>query len=117
MVLRVLRLGLLVSAVAGTLSVAEAGTADLTYSRDIKPLLDLRCVECHHDGARRPDLSRFPFRTVVDQEAIVRKILDKVGGIVGNIYPRFMDTVQTLAALAPKRLAGRWRATANELTK
>jgi 2-methylcitrate dehydratase PrpD len=51
-----------------------------------------------------------------DQPFDEQVIFDKVAGITADVYPRFMDTVQALAALEPKRLAGRWRATATELT-
>lgn len=74
-----LRLGFVAFGLCGIFS-ATANAADLTYATDVKPLLDRSCVECHHEGARRPNLTRFPFTTSVaeDQAAIVRRILLKV---------------------------------------
>lgn len=61
----------------------------VSYSQQIKPVLDAHCVECHSPGGRRPTLSGFPFvRDGVgdDQEEIVELMLRRVSG-QGNVMP------------------------------
>jgi cytochrome c553 len=84
-----LRLCLLSSFFAATLVDGAAFAGDVTYSRDIKPILDAGCVECHHEGARGPNLSRFPFvlGDENDQDAIVGKILQKVDAAEPTMPP------------------------------
>ncbi len=36
------------------------GAAGPSFAKDVKPILDEYCVECHHDGAQFPDLSKAP---------------------------------------------------------
>jgi uncharacterized membrane protein len=78
----VLRLRSPLLCVAALAVSSSARAEDLGYETDIKPLLDEHCVECHHEGARRPNLSAFPFAmppgSPNDQVAIVTKILAKV---------------------------------------
>lgn len=59
---------------------AASAQNDVTYSEDVKPILDNACVECHHTGGRSPDLSALPFVSArgEDEEAIVTRILNFV---------------------------------------
>ncbi len=52
----------------------------VTYTVDVKPILDANCIECHSPG-NDLDLSNFPFtsKTMTDQTAIVNDMLSKVG--------------------------------------
>ena len=57
---------------------AGVSGVDVSYSREVKPILEQHCVECHHDGARQPYLNNFPFSAAAEdpsQEAIVQKML------------------------------------------
>lgn len=52
-----------------------------SFAREVKPLLDRYCAECHHGGARAPDLSAFPFKgatSASEQAAVVAKILASI---------------------------------------
>lgn len=82
-------LGVLASGLAAAAS-GRADARDMTYARDVKPLLDAHCIECHHDGGRKPDLSQFPFRMgeeEADQDAIVQKVLTLSGGTTPRMPP------------------------------
>lgn len=62
--------------VAGAL--ARPGRA-VTYTQDVKPLLDAHCVECHVAEADL-DLSRYPFKSsdLTDMPSIVSRILERI---------------------------------------
>ncbi len=49
----------------------KAGESDVTYSRDIAPLLQARCVECHREGGGAP----FALQTFRDASRKARTIL------------------------------------------
>ena len=84
---------LLATTLAAAAAPAFAGTFGLTYSQDIKPILDNNCVECHHAGGRDPDLSQFPFQSkkLSGQQAIVQKIVDVTGGTSPKMPPGQRD--------------------------
>jgi uncharacterized membrane protein len=79
-----------------------------TYEEDVKPLLEGHCVECHHAGGARIDLTRFPFTMadgrVGDQEQIVRWILGKVDLNAPTMPPG----VRTKLTVAEVRLIADW---------
>lgn len=60
----------------------------LTYWRDIAPILDVHCVECHATGSSL-NLSRFPFlsKFTSDQPTIVARILDKTSSAAPSMPP------------------------------
>ena len=77
----------------------------VTYSRDIRPILDRNCTECHTGGIRGTDLSRFPFPSKhnLDQMTIVSIILAKTRGTSASmppgVRPRLTDSeVQKIQA-------------------
>jgi mono/diheme cytochrome c family protein len=79
-------------AMAAALALGAALFGDLTYSHDVKPILDGNCVECHTQGGKDPDLSQFPFRSTKlgDLSAIVAKILEMTqpqGGAPAKMPP------------------------------
>jgi mono/diheme cytochrome c family protein len=85
-----MRLGIFASCLVALSYGRQAHAEYLTYTRDIKPLLDAHCVECHHDGGRHPDLSVFPFRAEGSGdtgEQIVQKILEKVDTAAPKMPP------------------------------
>ena len=60
----------------------------LTYSRDIKSILDNNCSECHHTGGRSPDFSSFPFGgNSADQNAVVSKLINVSSGSGASMPP------------------------------
>lgn len=58
----------------------------VSYGRDIKPLLDRSCVECHSYGADL-NLSEFPFAGVGNQTAITARMLAKVSASPATMPP------------------------------
>jgi hypothetical protein len=62
--------------------------AVITYSQNVKPILDLHCVECHTAGSIL-DLTSFPFtsNTILDQTKIVDKMLAKLDSIPPQMPP------------------------------
>jgi mono/diheme cytochrome c family protein len=76
--------------------------AVITYSQDVKPILDSNCIECHSPGASL-DLSQFPFvsSTMPDQTTIVNAMLAKVNANPpqmppGNRPPLSSDDINTI---------------------
>lgn len=57
---------------------ASAGA--VTYTGQVKTILDGHCLECHHRGGRSPILAAFPFTAGEDrtQEAIVDQIITEI---------------------------------------
>ena len=65
----------------------------LTYTRDIKAILDRACAECHTPGARSPNLASFPFSTVSEAQnaAIVDRIIAVSSGANRTMPPAPRD--------------------------
>lgn len=69
-----------------------APITDVTYSNDVKPILDGHCIECHHTGGHFPQLSQFPFVAPNNpsQEQIatqVSQISQPQGGMAAKMPP------------------------------
>jgi hypothetical protein len=53
----------------------------LTWSKDVKKIIDRSCVECHGAGGRAPNLATWPFGTTEASAAIVDRVIAvSVGG-------------------------------------
>jgi hypothetical protein len=56
-------------------------TLGLTWSKDVKKIIDRSCVECHSTGGRSPNLAAWPFGTSEASAAIVDRVIAvSVGG-------------------------------------
>lgn len=76
--------------------------AVITYSQDVKPILDSNCIECHTPGANL-DLTQFPFTStnLSGQTTIVNAMLAKVSANPvemppGNRTPLSSDDINTI---------------------
>lgn len=99
-----LLLPLLAMVPSGSYAFAE----DLTYTEDVKPVLDAACVECHHPNGRKPDLSQFPFvgaNGSTDQDAIVQRVLARVDPARASMPPG----VRTKLTSEQVRILSQWR--------
>lgn len=69
--------------------VFTASAFAVTYSRDVKPVLDEHCIECHDGISHDPDLTSFPFSsaTLSNEQAIADAILQKTGGSSPEMPP------------------------------
>ena len=70
-------------------SLATASAFAVTYSQDVKPILDAHCIECHDGVSHDPDLTTFPFSsaTLPTQQAVADEILQKTGGASPEMPP------------------------------
>ncbi len=74
------------------------GVADVEFLRDIRPILQSRCVSCHTQGSANP-----PGNLVLDDTALV-------DGLPGD-YVRLADDREARWGYAPVISNGRWRQT------
>src|SRR5262245_57618654 len=56
------------------MAVAMPATADVTFTRDVAPILHARCVSCHRPGEAAP----MPLRTFAEARPFARAIRERV---------------------------------------
>lgn len=63
-------------------STIPANPNGLQFARDIRPITERYCTECHHAGGKSPDLVQFPLvvGTMADQAAAVDRVIATMGG-------------------------------------
>ena len=54
----------------------------LQFARDIRPITERYCTECHHPGGRAIDLTQFPFvvGSMADQGVAADRVIASMGG-------------------------------------
>lgn len=68
----------------------SSAEAAVTYAREVAPIVDRHCTECHSLGADL-NLSLFPFASVwtTDQDTIVARMIAKAAGTSPSMPPGF----------------------------
>ena len=77
----------------------------LTWSKDIKKIMDRACVECHAAGGRSPNLSTWPLGTAEATSAIIDRVI-AVSGVGGTMPPAPRDKISA----AELDLIRKWKA-------